>query len=155
MEKTTKDQFLSRLVREYFVGGSGVTIWEGNANEKMGPHKREAYTLNGHKIIHYVGDPDNRFFYGFHREMVLEKPVFEGLLRDLNGKSGPSDYVVLCSLLKSQELADSREVSAIDRFLSLFSPQKRKEHSRKLNYLIGRPEDYKPKDIKCNKRLSF
>jgi hypothetical protein len=84
--------------------------------------------------------------------MVLERPVFEGLLKDLNGKSGPSDYIVLRSLLKSQELYDSRKVKVIDRFLSIFSPRKHYENSKKLVNVIGEPEDYHPREYK---RYSF
>jgi hypothetical protein len=155
MEKITKDQFLTRLVNEYFIGGYGVTIWEGEANEHMGRYNREVFELIGRQLVNYVVNPETGS-RDFQRQIVLEKPVFEDLLRDLNGNVDPSDYVVLGSLFKSQELADSREVSAFDRLLSMFSPRKRYEHSKKLINAIGRPDDYRPKAIKYhNKRLSF
>lgn len=67
--------------------------------------------------------------------MKLGKKVFEELLKDLNGKSGFSDYMVLLSLFESQRHYDSMRASHAG-------------YSPKVKIVFGQAETYIPKKWK-------
>jgi hypothetical protein len=106
--------FLDELRKEYKRRpdemGFGRVIWEGKAGSAMGSSKKEVYSLDCKNITNYVYDTENSSCI-FKREMKLGKKVFKELLKDLNGESGFSDYMVLLSLFESQKHYDSAKAS--------------------------------------------
>jgi len=132
--------FLDGLKREYkrHPGemGCGQVIWEGGATSAMGSSNKEVYSLDCKNITNYVYDAET-YSCIFKREMKLGKKVFEELLKDLNGKSGFSDYMVLLSLFESQRHYDSENASQAG-------------YSPKVKVVFGQPETYSPKKWKRN-----
>ena len=127
--------FLDRLRIEYETHphemGWGQVIWEGKTDSATGPSKKEVYRLDCKNITNYVYDVESNSCI-FQREMKLGKKVFKELLKDLNGKSGFSDYMVLLSLFESQRHYDSERASQAG-------------YSPKVKVVFGQPEAYNPK----------
>lgn len=126
-----KDEF-------YKEAGHGVTIWQGKANEKMGRGKIEVYELEGKVLINYVCDPKNHSC-DFCREMALEKPAFEEILESINGRNGPSDYVVPLSFFTSQQIYDSKKNGVPD-------------YVPRVETVIGKPDDYRHRDLNTGRK---